>query len=167
MSTVSQQLLDSSIHFFRWNLERITTCLSELSEDEIWQRPNGSSNSVGNQLLHLSGNIRQWILNGLGGRADVRVRDEEFTTTSGYSKAQLLELLNETIQQSIDLLEGLREADLLPERPVQAYVHDGTFILVHVIEHLSYHTGQIIFWTKLLRDKDLRLYGTEDLNQTN
>ncbi len=167
MPTIHQHLLRSSVHFFGWNLERITTCLSELSEAEIWQRPNANSNSIGNQLLHLNGNIRQWILNGLGGQADDRQRDAEFAATSGYSGEELLEVLTGTVQESVNLIGSLSEEDLLPERPVQAYVHDGTFILLHVVEHFSYHTGQIIFWTKELRDKDLYLYGSEDLNQTN
>ena len=167
MDTTHIQFTRSAVHFLRWNLERITVCLDEITDREVWQRPNVNSNSVGNQLLHLSGNIRQWIHNGIGQLPDVRHRDTEFAATGGSTKQQLLTELGEVIGTAVAIIEQQDAASLLPERPVQAYVHDGNFIILHVVEHLSYHTGQIIFWTKLLRNKDLNLYGKEDLNQTN
>ena len=167
MDPTHTQFTQAAGHFLRWNLERITACLQELSEAEVWQRPNGSSNSVGNQLLHLSGNIRQWIHSGIGQLPDRRQRDAEFAALSGPPKAELLAELSGVIHGAVTIIEQQAPSDLTPERPVQAYVHDGNYIMLHVVEHLSYHTGQIIFWTKLLRDKDLYLYGSEDLNQTN
>ena len=167
MDTTHTQFTQAAVHFLRWNLERITVCLDELTEREVWQRPNDHSNSVGNQLLHLCGNMRQWIHNGIGQLPDVRQRDSEFTATGGLTKQQLLTELRETISTAVAIIEQQDAASLRPERPVQAYVHDGNFIILHVVEHLSYHTGQIIFWTKLLRDKDLNLYGGDNLNQTN
>lgn len=160
------QLKATTNHFFDWNLERIARCLGQLTEDQIWQRPNGNSLSIGNQLLHLNGNIRQWILTGLGGRPDSRTRDEEFAATGGTSKAELLQELTTTITAAKAVVKGLTEADIITERPVQAFTHDGMFILIHVTEHLSYHTGQIIFWTKALKDVDLDLYGGIDLGVT-
>ena len=159
-----RQLKNSSIYFFEWNLERVARCLEELSEDQVWERPNGSSNSVGNQLLHLCGNLRQWVLSGLGGRADLRERDAEFAATGGNTKAELFAEFNRVIADCVAEIEQLTEAGILPERPVQAYVHDGTFVLMHVTEHLSYHVGQVVFWTKLLVDRDLDMYGGDDLN---
>ena len=167
MDTTHSQFTQAAVYFLRWNLERITVCLGELAEREVWQRPNDNSNSVGNQLLHLCGNIRQWMHNGIGGLPDVRQRDSEFTATGGFTKQQLLAELGEVIGTAAAIIEQQDAASLHPERPVQAYVHDGNFIILHVVEHLSYHTGQIIFWTKLLRDKDLNLYGNDDLSQTN
>ena len=163
MPRLITSLLESHLHFFDWNLERIGRCLEELTEEQIWQRPNVSSNSVGNQVLHLCGNIRQWIITGLGGAPDTRTRDEEFAASGGPGKAELLRQLTDVIEQSKAVISGLSEAELLRERPVQAFVHDGTFILTHVTEHLSYHTGQIIFWVKALKDKDLDLYAGVDL----
>ncbi len=167
MDTTHTQFTQAAVHFLRWNLERITVCLGELTEQEVWQRPNGSSNSVGNQLLHLSGNIRQWIHNGIGQLPDVRERDTEFAATNGPTGQELLAELAEVIGTAVAIIEQQEASSLHPERPVQAYVHDGNYIILHVVEHFSYHTGQIIFWTKLLRDRDLHLYGTENLNQTN
>ena len=167
MDTTHTQFTRSALHFLHWNLERITVCLGELTEQEVWQRPNGNSNSVGNQLLHLSGNIRQWVHTGLGQLPDVRQRDSEFAATGGPTKLALLSDLIEVVNTAVTIIEQQDASSLQPERPVQAYVHDGNYIILHVIEHLSYHTGQIIFWTKLLRDKDLNLYGSDNLNQTN
>ncbi|MTB53272.1 DinB family protein [Lewinella sp. W8] len=158
-----KELKSSAHYFFDWNLERIERCLEELSEEQVWSRPNANSNSIGNQILHLSGNIRQWIISGLGAAADVRTRDEEFAAAGGMNKQQLLARLSDTIREAKDTLEKQSVEDLLRERPVQAYVHDGVFIIMHVTEHLSYHTGQIIFWTKALRDLDLDFYGGVDL----
>ncbi len=159
-------LQSAACYFLDWNLERITRCLDQLSPEQLWQRPNGSSNSVGNQLLHLQGNLRQWVLTGLGGQPDVRERNAEFSATGGVSAEALLTALAEVIRQCKAVIENTTEAELVRERPVQAYTHDGVFIIMHVVEHLSYHTGQIIFWTKALQDIDLDLYGGTDLTQT-
>lgn len=159
-------LQSSADHFFTWNLGRIVRCMNELTEEQVWQRPNGSSNSVGNQVLHLCGNISQWILTGLGGAPDGRQRDAEFAASGGVSKAELEQRLTTVIAEARAAVSRLTEAEVVTERPVQAYVHDGVFIILHVIEHLSYHTGQIIFWTKALKDVDLNFYGGDNLNAT-
>lgn len=152
-------------YFFDWNLERIERCLEEIAEDQLWARPNANSNSIGNQLLHLEGNIRQWVIAGLSEQADVRVRDAEFATTRGPSASALINQLSITIKEAKAIINDLSEEEMTRDRPVQAYVHDATFIVMHVVEHLSYHTGQIIFQTKALRDLDLDFYGNVDLNK--
>ncbi|MFT5998709.1 MAG: putative damage-inducible protein DinB [Neolewinella sp.] len=159
-------LKTTTTHFLTWNLERIGRCLDELTEAQVWERSNNSSNSVGNQMLHLCGNISQWILTGLGGAPDLRLRDEEFAAAGGFNKDQLLVRLTGVITESLAVVDGLREEDVIRVWPVQAYHHDGVFILTHVVEHLSYHTGQIVFWTKALKDIDLDLYAGIDLDST-
>ena len=158
-------LLSAARHFLTWNLTRIERCVAVLGEDHLWTRPNDNSLSVGNQLLHLEGNIRQWLIAGLGGRPDRRTRATEFAAREGRSSPVLLDNLRATIAESLTVLDELTEADLLQERDVQAYRHDGIFILLHVTEHLSYHTGQIIFYTKAVLDIDLNFYGGDDLDK--
>ncbi|MCX8209997.1 MAG: DUF1572 family protein [Lewinella sp.] len=102
----------------------------------------------------------------LGGVLDDRARDDEFATIGGVGKAELLARLTEAINKSEAVIAGLTEEDILNEWPVQAFFHDGMFILTHVTEHLSYHTGQIIFWVKALKNKDLNLYAGVDLGTT-
>ncbi|MEM9261726.1 MAG: DUF1572 family protein, partial [Bacteroidota bacterium] len=93
----------------------------------------------------------------------IRTRAAEFAATEGKSKKELLAALSTTIKAAKAAIVDLTETEMVRERKVQAYVHDGTFILLHVVEHLSYHTGQIIFWTKAMNNIDLDFYGGVDL----
>lgn len=149
------------------NTPRIAKCLDQLSEVEVWQRPNGSSNSMGNLILHLCGNIRQYIISGLGGQPDIRIRDAEFEARDGYTKKELLQRLDDTLREADLVIRRADEGSLLAKRTVQGYHLSGIGIIIHVVEHYSYHTGQIAFWTKLLRDQDLGFYAGVDLNAKN
>lgn len=144
---------------------RLEKCLEALSEEDVWRRPNGSSNSVGNLLLHLDGNVTQWVLAGFGGAEDFRRRDAEFAAREGSRKEDLLSRLESTLDSALALLARADDAGLLRVRPVQAFQASGISIFVHVTEHLSYHTGQIAFWTKQLKDRDLGFYAGVDLNR--
>lgn len=145
------------------NPPRIVQCVGELSEAEIWQRPNASSNSVGNLILHLCGNIRQYVIASLGNKPDTRQRKEEFAAREGYSKTELLEKLEMTVTEALETLLQTTDAEMMRVRNVQGFQMSGIGIAVHVCEHFSYHTGQIAFWVKLLKDKDLAFYGGMDL----
>jgi uncharacterized damage-inducible protein DinB len=142
-------------------------CLDELEESEIWKRPNQNSNSVGNIILHLCGNIRQYAISSLGHSKDVRERDKEFLADGGYSKTDLLHKFLSTVEDAKNIMQNISVEELLRKRQVQGYTHSGIGIVIHVTEHLSYHTGQIIFWTKLLKNKDLEFYAGIDLNVKN
>jgi len=162
-----KEFINQSIRHLDENTPRIKKCLEELSEEEIWKRPNRSSNSVGNLILHLCGNMTQYIISSLGGIEDERERDLEFSTSSGFSKQELLEKLTSTVSHCTRIIQDLSEEELLKVRSVQGFNHSGTGIIIHVVEHYSYHTGQIAFWTKLLKDKDLGFYAGLDLNIKN
>ena len=149
------------------NTPRIEKCLAELTEAELWQRPNPGSNSVGNLLLHLCGNITQYVLSSLDGLPDRRVRDAEFTAEGGFDKAELLEKLRNTVSQATGIIRGAGQEEMLRERTVQGFEMTGIAIAIHVCEHYSYHTGQIAFWVKLLKDKDLGFYAGVNLNAKN
>ena len=158
------EFVSQAIHRIDENTHKLTTCLNELEESEIWKRPNQHSNSLGNIVLHLCGNIRQYAISSLGHIGDVRERDKEFSATSGYSKSELLKKLTDTVEEAKSIIRNISEDELLRERKVQGYSHSGIGIILHITEHYSYHTGQIIFWTKLLKDKDLGFYANIDLN---
>ena len=149
------------------NPPRIERCLAELSEAEIWQRPNPASNSVGNLILHLCGNIRQYAIASLGQAPDQRQRDSEFAARDGYNKAELLEKLQSTVTAALETIRQTNDEEMMRVRSVQGFQMSGIGIAVHVCEHFSYHTGQIAFWVKLLKDKDLGFYGDLDLTVTN
>lgn len=163
----TKELIEQALFRMDENTERIRKCLEELSEEELWKRPNAASNSVGNLLLHLSGNITQYIISSLGKIADKRTRDAEFDTTSGYDKAALWNLLETTVNQAQAVIKALQAAEILNKRSVQGFEFSAIGIILHVVEHYSYHTGQIAFWVKLLKDKDLKFYGDMDLNVKN
>ncbi|MEM7571760.1 MAG: DinB family protein [Bacteroidota bacterium] len=165
--SIHSELLHRSAHHCRWNMDRIEGCLAKIEAEEVWLRPNGNSLSIGNQLLHLSGNLRQWIIHSLGGAMDNRQRSDEFSTTAGQDKAQLLALLQATVAEAILTIQNLTEEELLRERTVQVYHLSGAAALIHAVEHFSYHTGQIIFWTKQLRDQQMDFYGGQALDTTN
>jgi uncharacterized damage-inducible protein DinB len=138
------------------HLPRIVRCLELLSEKDIWWRPNAASNSAGNIVLHLCGNVRQWIISGLGRALDVRDRDSEFAERGPIPRRVLVTRLKETVKEARKTIEGITPEALLREFFIQGYRASGLVAIAHVSEHFSYHTGQIIYLTKLRRGKDLR-----------
>ncbi len=167
MQTLSSEFIEQSILRMQENIPRIDKCFSELSEKEAWQKPNDASNSIGNLILHLCGNITQYIISSLGGNADHRERDLEFSTKDGLSKAQLFEKITKVVNQSVLIMSEIPESELMRKRKVQAFDLSGIGIIIHVVEHFSYHTGQIAFLTKQLINKDLGFYEDIGLNSTN
>ncbi len=148
---------------FSEGIPRLRKCLSLLSEEEIWWRPNAHSNSVGNLVLHLCGNARQWICSGLGKQPDRRRRSVEFAERGPLPAEALLQQL-ERLQSDVEaVLQGLRTEDLLQEHPVQVYHENGVSILVHVVEHFSYHVGQVTYLVKWLKDLDTGYYAGQNL----
>jgi uncharacterized damage-inducible protein DinB len=165
-TSLISEFINHSLHYLHLNTPRIKKCLDELSEEEVWQRPNEASNSVGNLILHLCGNIRQYIVSGLGQQPDTRTRSVEFSVIEGFSKAELLLKLDETLHEADAVIRAADEGRLLMERSVQGFSMTGLAIVIHVVEHYSYHTGQIAFWTKQLRNQDLGFYAGVDLDIT-
>jgi len=155
--TLATEFLAHARHSLaRHHLPRIARCLTMLSEKEIWWRGNATSNSVGNLVLHLQGNVRQWIISGLGGSPDRRERDKEFAEHGPISRWKLLALLKRTVTEACRVLETLPPHDLSRMRQIQRFRVTGFKAVAHVTEHFAYHTGQIAYATKLLRRRDLK-----------
>ena len=148
------------------SVPRIKKCLAQLTEEEIWHRPNEHVVSVGNLVLHLGGNLRQWVLSGLGGQPDHRQRDQEFSRTDHLPTGQLTRQLDELMEEVTQTLDQLTPENLVTVRRVQGYEESGVSILMHVTEHFSYHTGQITYYVKTRKNVDLQYYGGQDLNRT-
>ena len=115
-------------------------------------------------MLHLAGNVRQWVVAGLGGAADVRERQAEFDAPGPMPTAELLGRLEQALSEAWAVLDGLDPASLLVPRRVQGFTESGLSILVHVVEHVSYHTGQIAYIVKARKDVDLGFYRGRDLD---
>jgi len=145
-------------------LARITYCLSELSEEEIWYRNNANCNSIGNIIMHLEGNVRQYILAGIGVHKDTRTRDMEFDNKNRLNYKALLEKLSNTLHDSYEIIKNLSIENLTENRKVQGFNETVLSIIIHVIEHFSYHVGQITFYTKSTKDIDTKYYDGLDLN---
>lgn len=143
---------------------RMRTCVESLSEEQIWWRPNPASNSVGNLLQHLNGNVRQWLVGSFNRLPDVRNRPAEFSSATQPSRAALLEALDVTLQEASATLARLTEADLLASYDIQGYRVSGLAAVYQVVEHFGLHHGQIIYITKMLRGEDLGFY--RELNTT-
>ncbi len=167
MNSFRNEFITQCIYRLNENTSKIKTCLEELNEEELWQRPNESSNSVGNMLLHLCGNIRQYAISSLKSIPDIRERDLEFSTNGGYSKEELLNQLSETVDEAISIIKAADENSLLKQRSVQGFNLTGIGIITHVTEHYSYHSGQIIYRIKQLKNKEFDLYKGVDLNLKN
>jgi uncharacterized damage-inducible protein DinB len=152
-------LIDEVLHrLYEESLPRILKCMDQLENDRIWWRPNESSNSIGNLVLHLCGNVSQWIYSGLGGFPDNRERQAEFDERRVLEKEELRQLLLSTMEKVKPVIINLPESELLRKRPVQTFEETGLSILIHVTEHFSYHTGQIAYITKMLTGKSLGFY---------
>lgn len=162
------QLLLSEVkrRLFEESIPRIKKCLNWITEEEVWQRPNERSNSIGNLILHLCGNVRQWVIAGIGKEADVRERQKEFDERGTVAKFELIQKLDELEQDVLQVLSKVSTADLIGVYSVQGYRESGVSILVHVVEHFSYHTGQITFYVKAMKNMDTGYYEGHNLDQT-
>jgi uncharacterized damage-inducible protein DinB len=149
------------------NLDKILQCLIYFDDQSIWERSNENSLSIANQLLHLSGNITQYILSGLGKSLDYRNRDAEFSVRSGFKKSTLVDKFSTVVKNATSLIENCSADDLLQIRAVQGFELSGTGIIIHVVEHMSYHTGQIVSHTKKIIDRPMGFYDSVDLNIKN
>jgi uncharacterized damage-inducible protein DinB len=156
-SGVTKSFLKESRHSIAaYHLPRLIKCLNLLSEKDIWWRPNAASNSVGNLVLHLSGNVRQWIISGLGGEQDKRERDQEFAERGPIPRRALIVLIRGTVAEASSVLDRLSEDSLLRMHDIQGYHVSGVYAVFQVVHHFAYHTGQVIFVTKWKLGKDLR-----------
>ena len=158
MPDVAQSFVDQSRRLLTASyVPRIERCLEQLSDDNVWWRANPESNSIGNLLLHLAGNVRQWIISGVGGVPDDRQRQREFDEQGPMPSADVLSRLRMTVEEADRVLAGITADGLLEGRRIQG--HDVTVLeaVYAVVEHFSMHTGQIILLTKMWKG-DLGFY---------
>jgi uncharacterized damage-inducible protein DinB len=163
MENIARAFIEEArLHLLRDYLPKLERCLEQLSDEQAWWRPGEGSNSVGNLLLHLEGNARQWLVSGVGGAPDRRTRDREFAAREAAPLSELLDSLRATLMEADAALQRLDPALLLERRSIQG--HDVTVLaaIFHAVEHFSMHTGQIILLTKLLTGHDLAFYDFSD-----
>ncbi|MDX2282628.1 MAG: DinB family protein [Bacteroidia bacterium] len=145
------------------SIPRTRRCLGLLSDAELWHRPNANSNSAGNLILHLCGNARQWIVSTLGGEPDLRRRQAEFDERGPVPRGELEALLSRLDTDLRRTLDVLTPEQVLARHSVQVFEESGMAILIHVVEHFSYHVGQLTYLTKALKDLDTGYYAGQPL----
>ena len=151
---------------------KIAAAIEALADEQIWRRPNESSNSIGNLLLHLSGNIRQWLISGVGGAEDKRDRASEFAARGSVPKGELVELVKATLDEADAVLARIEDecAAANSDGPLQRLCRPQSYevtvldAIFHVVEHFSYHTGQIVFAAKWLAEGQVSFYDDRRLN---
>jgi Protein of unknown function (DUF1572) len=163
MTTRGLNLHTAFLEFSRQKLldqywPRLRSCVEGLSDEQVWWRPNDASNSIGNLILHLNGNVRQWLVASFKRLDDHRDRPAEFRERRSIPASVLLEKLGTTMKEASEVLAALSEADLLTTFEIQGYTVTGLHAVYQVVEHFGLHYGQIVYITKLLRGQDLGFY---------
>jgi uncharacterized damage-inducible protein DinB len=155
----SQVFLDKSRYYLATEYpSKIRLATASLSHDDIWRRANEQSNSIGNLLLHLAGNVRHWIVSGIGGAPSTRNRASEFAATDGPGIDDLLELLDSSLGDADKVIAALDEGDLTKRCTIQGRETTVMEAIYHVVEHFSMHTGQIILLAKSYAPASVKFY---------
>ncbi len=153
---VDRIFLNYSVRKLTQAAGRVEECLGRLTEEQIWARGSANENAVGNLVLHLCGNIHQWLLSGVGGEEFNRDRDGEFAAR--HTGLNLRSRLRETVDRAVPIIERQTPDDLQRRIHVQQYEIAVLEAIYHVVEHFAGHAGQIIFATKMLTGDDLGFY---------
>jgi uncharacterized damage-inducible protein DinB len=155
---VGRIFLDCSARRLTELAARLDDCLSRLDEEQIWMRGGDNQNAAGNLALHLAGNVRQWIVAGVGGAPDVRGRDAEFAAREGLPAGELRARLAAIVRQAAAVIAAVPAARLAERVQIQGYEVTVLEAIYHVVEHFAQHSGQIVFLTKALTGDDLGYY---------
>ena len=161
------ELVKNALYRMDENTRMLSISLQSISEEELWLKPNNSLNSIANLILHLCGNITQYVIASLGETKDMRNRDQEFSKKDGLNKSEVFKKLEDTVDTAKRVIFDASADQFLKVRSVQGFTFSGIGVVLHAVEHYSYHTGQIAFWVKQLKDKDLGFYEGIDLKIKN
>jgi uncharacterized damage-inducible protein DinB len=158
---VTQAFVAFAIKRMEMSERDILLCVEKLSEEQMWARGGDWENSVGNLLLHLEGNVRHWILHGVGGQPDVREREEEFSLTAASPKKEIVARFEMALAEARAVIVGLsaeRLLETIDPQPNGTWRHPTVLEAVgQVSGHLQQHMGQIVMRTKQLVQGDLDL----------
>ncbi len=167
MTTKELVVAEFEKRVFEESYERIYSCLRMLNDEQIWHAPNTHVPAVGNLILHLCGNARQWILSGIGQAVDNRNREEEFKLHSNIKKSDFVFLLENLRTNLKETLTQINPNEIDKPTVVQGFEVTYFSIIIHVLEHFSYHTGQITTLTKIIKNQPTNYYKDFNLNKNN
>ena len=163
MPATDSQLATHFLKFSRQKLlgqywPRLQKAVESLTDEQVWWRPNAASNSIGNLILHLNGNVTQWLVDSFNRDEDKRNRPAEFAAEGGITAAELIAKLGVTMERAAKVLDRLTVEELLAPYEIQGYHVHGLDAVYQVVEHFGLHYGQIIYITKALTGRDLGFY---------
>ena len=160
------EFADCAARKIEQDFRQIARCVGLLTIEEAWSRPNERCNSVANLVLHLTGNMRQWIIGGLGDDPTPRDRPAEFAARDPAPAAPILAAFEHVVQRSTAILRSMTTERLARRYTIQGYDVTGVLAAFHVAEHVSFHCGQIVHITKIIRNVDLSLYDAQGRTAT-
>ena len=169
MTTSDAELAALFLEFSRNKLlnqywPRLRSSVEPLTDEQLWWRPNPACNSVGNLLLHLNGNVRQWLIASFSGLEDARNRPAEFNERRRIAGKLLVQQLDATMQEAATVLDRLTARDLAATYQIQGYTVRGLDAVYQVVEHFGMHYGQVLYINKTLRGEDFGFH--RELNLT-
>ncbi|MEO8146276.1 MAG: DUF1572 family protein [Bacteroidia bacterium] len=146
---------------------RIKKAIADLNHEQIWWKPHPNTISIGNILKHLNGNVTQWMISGLGREEDHRNRAEEFKDDEMPAKEILLNKLSLTISKSCNVIENISDDDLQTSITIQDFETTKLAAIYHVVEHFSWHSGQVTWVSKMLQGENhhIAFYDDNKLNE--
>jgi hypothetical protein len=159
MQTAAELFLAHSAAKLTEMTSYIETCVLRVGQAGSLQRVgNPPVNSIANLILHLTGNVRQWIGSSIGGQPDIRNRDREFAADIRIPTPELLANLSQTVNDAREILKNLPPDRLTDRVQTQDGERSILEVIYQVVGHFQQHTGQIIFATKQLTGEDLKFY---------
>jgi hypothetical protein len=161
-TNLATELKRQWVHLLQQSLARIEHCLQQLTAAQIWYRSAADQNSVGNLLLHLAGNLQQWVVHGVAQQPDQRDRDSEFTADGNLPPADLLRQLNEVVAAAIHVIRRIPADELLQPRSIQGFQTTVVGALMHSIPHFVGHTHQIVMLTRIQLGSDYQFHWNPD-----
>ena len=166
-SLLAREYTTESVHLLEQSMLKIEHCLSQLNEKQVWWRLQTSTNSVGNLILHLAGNLQQWAVSGVGKLPDARDRDSEFAVKEGIEKEKLLEGLRSVVTKASSIIQSQSELDLLGKISIQGFDVSVLAAISHTTTHFVGHTHQIIYITRQQLGEQYQFHWSPDTDRGN
>lgn len=160
--SIAQLFVEDCVELIHQSNIKLQNCLQQLSTEQIWWRSHPSTNSVGNLILHICGNLRQWTLAGLAGQPDSRDRDHEFSSEHSMTADQLLEHLQKESDACLAVLPSFGPLELVAEYTIQGFLVNGLQAVNHTVTHFVGHTHQVVYMTRLQLGDDYQFAWSPD-----
>lgn len=154
---IARTFLDVSCAKLEMMTATLGSCMAKLTDVQVWERHGVYENAVGNLVLHLCGNARQWVMHGVGGVDDVRTRDKEFSADGGLTGVELMEIFAQTMAEVRGVIAGVPPGRLTEIVHPQGRTVTVLEAIYQVVAHVHQHVGQIILLTKQMTRTDLDL----------